>query len=47
MYIDGPLPLYISYASLEQTKQDRYQEILQAAGDKGQRIKKLTKVNES
>ncbi len=47
MYIEGQLPLYISYASPEQTRQDRYQETLEAAGDKGQRIKKVTKVNES
>ncbi len=39
--------MYISYASPEQTKQDRHQETLEAAGDKGQRIKKVTKVNES
>ncbi len=38
MYIEGPPPLYIS----EQTRQDRYQETLEAAGDKGQRIKKAT-----
>ncbi len=44
MYVEGPPPLYISYASPEQT---RYQETLEAAGDKGQRIKKVTKVNES
>ncbi len=45
MYIEGPSPLYISYASPEQTRQDRYQETLEAAGDEGQRIKKVTKVN--
>ncbi len=39
MYVEGPLP--------EQTRQDRYQETLEAAGDKDQRIKKVTKVNES
>ncbi len=44
MYIEGPPPLYISYASPEHTRHDRYQEILEAAGDKGQRIKKVTKV---
>ncbi len=38
---------YISYASLEQTRQDRYQETLEAAGDKCQRIKKVTNVNEN
>ncbi len=37
----------MSCASPEQTRQDRYQDTLQAAGDKGQRIKKVTKVNES
>ncbi len=35
--------MYISYANPKQTKQDRYQE----EADKGQRIKKVTKVNES
>ncbi len=44
MYIKGPPPLYISYASPEQTRQDRYQETLEAAGDKGQRIKKVTEI---
>ncbi len=34
MYVEGPPPLYISYASPEQTKQDRYQETLEAAGDR-------------
>ncbi len=47
MYVEGPPPLYISYASPEQTRQDRYQETPEAAGDKSQRIKKVTKVNES
>ncbi len=47
MYVEGPPPLYISYASPEQTGQDRYHKTLEAAGDKGQRIKKVTKVNES
>ncbi len=47
MYVEGSPPLYISYASPEQTRQDQYQETLEAAGDKGQRIKKITKVNES
>ncbi len=47
MYVEGPPPIYISYASPEQSKQDRYQETLEAAGDKGQRIKNVTKVNES
>ncbi len=31
----------------EQTRQDQYQETLEEAGDKGQRIKKVTKINES
>ncbi len=35
-----------SYASPEQTKQDRYQETLEAAGDKVQRIKKGNKSGE-
>ncbi len=30
--------MYIPYTSPEQTTQDRYQETLEAAGDKGQRI---------
>ncbi len=47
MYVEGPPPLYISYVSPKQTKQDQYQETLEAAGDKGQRIKNVTKVNES
>ncbi len=47
MYIERPPPLYISYESPEQTKQDQYQETLEAAEDKHQRIKKVTKINES
>ncbi len=47
MYIEGPPSMYNSYASPEQTRHDRYRETLEAAGDKGQRIKKVTKVNES
>ncbi len=47
MYIEGSHPLYISYTSPEQTRQDRYRDTLEAAGDKGHRIKKVTKVNES
>ncbi len=47
MYVEGPPPLYISYVSPQQTRQDRYQETLEAAGDNGQRIKKVTKVIES
>ncbi len=47
MYIEGPPPLYISYASPEQARQDQYQETLEATGNKGPRIKKVTKVNES
>ncbi len=39
--------VYITYASPEHTQQDRYQETQEAAGDNGQRIKKVTKVNES
>ncbi len=31
----------------KKTRQDRYQETLEAAGGKGQRIKKVTKLNES
>ncbi len=46
-YVEGPPPLDISYASPEQTKQDIYQETLETARDKCQRIKKETKVNES
>ncbi len=41
MYIEGPHPVYISYVSPEQTRQDRYQETLEAARearDKGQRV---------
>ncbi len=41
MYVEGPPLLYISYASPEQTRQDRYQETLETAGDKSQR--KVTK----
>ncbi len=47
MYVEGPLPLYISYVSREQTRQDRNQKTIEAEGDKGQRIKKVTKVKES
>ncbi len=46
-YLEGPSLLYISFASPELTKQDRYQETLEAAGDKRPKNKKLTKVNES
>ncbi len=46
-YIEGPSPLYISYLSPEQTRQDKYQDTLESAGDKGQRRKNVTKVNES
>ncbi len=38
MYVEGLPPLYITYASPEQTRQDQYQDTLEAAGDKGQRI---------
>ncbi len=41
MYIEGPPPLYISYASPEQTKQEIYQKTPEAAGDKSQRITKV------
>ncbi len=34
MYIEGPPPLYFSYASPEQPRQDWYQETLEAARDK-------------
>ncbi len=44
MYIEGPPPLYISYASPEQTRQDQYQETLEAAGDKGKYIEVITNV---
>ncbi len=47
MYVEGPPQLYIAYISPEQTRQDRYQETLEVAGDKGHRIKKVAKVNES
>ncbi len=47
MYIEGSPPLYISYAGPEQTIQDQYQETIEAAGDKGQRIKKVTKIKVS
>ncbi len=30
MYIEGPLPLYISYVNTELTKQDQHQETLAA-----------------
>ncbi len=40
MYVKGPHPLYISYVSPEQTKQDRHQKTLEVVGDKGQSIKK-------
>ncbi len=36
MYIEGPPPLYITYVSPEQTKQDSCQKTLEAARDKGQ-----------
>ncbi len=46
-YVEGQPPLYISYASPEKTSHDRFQETLEAAGDKCLRIKKVTIVNES
>ncbi len=45
--IEGPPPLNISYVSPEQTRHDQYQGTLEAVGNKGQRIKKVTNVNES
>ncbi len=36
-----------AYASPEQTRHNLYQETLEAAGDKDQKIKKVTKFNES
>ncbi len=47
MYVEGPPPIYISYASPAQTKQDRYQGTLESAGDNRQRMKTVTKINES
>ncbi len=38
MYVEGLPPLYITYARPELTRQDQYQDTLEAAGDKGQRI---------
>ncbi len=35
MYVEGQPTLYISYVSPEQTKQDQYQETVEAAGNKG------------
>ncbi len=46
-YVKGTPPLYISYVSPEQTKQDQYQDTLKVAGDKRSMNKKVTKVNES
>ncbi len=46
-YIEGPHPLYNSNASPEQTRQDQYQETVEATRNKGQKIKKVTKINES
>ncbi len=34
-YIEGPHPLYISYVSPVQTKQDRHHRTIEAARDKG------------
>ncbi len=46
MHIEGPPPLYMSYVSPEQTKQDQHQETLEATG--GQLLKKKdNKMNES
>ncbi len=44
--IEAAPSLYISYASPEQTRPNRYLETLEAAGHKGQRIKKVTKVRQ-
>ncbi len=44
-YIEGPSPLYTSYASPDQTKQHQHHVILE--GDKGQLINKVSKVKES
>ncbi len=44
---ERPTTMYISYMSPEQAKQDWHQDTLEAAGYKGQWIKKLTKVMES
>ncbi len=38
MYVEGSPPLYISYVSSKQAKQDRHHETLEAAEDKGQWI---------
>ncbi len=47
MYIEGP-PLYCIFHMQVQNKQDRIdKETLEAAGEKGQKIKKVTKLNES
>ncbi len=46
-YVEVLPPLYISCASPKQTKKDQHQETLEPAGNKGQWIKKATKVNES
>ncbi len=43
MYVEGPPLLYISYINPEQTKQDQYQETLEAARDKDQCIKNVLK----
>ncbi len=42
-YIEGSPPLYISYVSPQQTKQDRHQETLETVGDNGQLNKKGNK----
>ncbi len=38
--------MYVHEGTTEQTTQDVHQETLDAAGNKGQLIKKVTKVNE-
>ncbi len=47
MYVEGPLPLYMSYVSPDQTKRDWHLETFKAARDKGQLIQNLTKGNEN
>ncbi len=48
MYVEGPPPLYISYASPEQTRQDQYHaRDTRNSRRQRQKNKKVTKVNES
>ncbi len=46
MYVEGPPPLYISHVSPKQTRQDQYQETIEAVGDKYQRMKKVTQIHQ-